>query len=358
MTDVRPEPSPTPAPRPSRSARLAVAALAAVWGVLCLLQMSRATNGRPSDFDPVWHGARVLLEGRNPYAAVCHGCEVEWISPLYYPATALLAAAPLAALPLELARMLWVGGASALLAWGLTRDGWHRLPLFLSAAYYNAAGGGQWTVLMTAAVLLPILGPVVSMKPTIGAAVFAAQRAQRAQLWALGGGAALLAASLALRPTWPFEWRVALSDAPHYSSPVTHLVVGGPLILLAMLRWRRPEARLLVGLACVPQSTIVYEGVYFLLVPRTLRGVTAMAIASYGALWLQDRISHAAPDTVTLQWWVGHVLVLFFYLPSLVMVLRRPNEGEVPRWLDALVTGVGVRLSRTGRKRRRPSGFA
>ena len=336
-----------PAPRaPSTRARIAVACLAAVWGILCVWQMDRATGGRPSDFDPLWYGARVLLDGRNPYAAVCHGCEFEWADHLYYPGTALLAVVPLAALPLDLARLVWVAGASALLCFGLTREGWHRLPLFLSAPFFNAAGGGQWSVLLAAAVLWPALGLLAAMKPTIGTAVFVAARRQRDQLLAIAGGIAVLLASLALRPTWPVEWLAVLGDTPHYSAPVRHLAAGGPLVLLALLRWRRPEARLLTGLACVPQSTLVYEGLYLLLIPRTLRGVTLMAIASFGASWLQDRIAERATDTVSLQWTAGNVLVHYFYLPALVLVLRRPNEGEVPRWLDVLVARATAPLRR------------
>ena len=318
-----------------------VAALAAVWGILCLWQMARAT-GRPSDFDPLWYGARVMLEGRNPYAAVCHGCEFEWVDHLYYPGTAILAVMPLAGLPLPVARMLWVGGAAALLCFGLTRDGWHRLPLFLSAPFFNAAGGGQWSVLLAAAVLWPALSMLAAMKPTIGAAVFMAAPRQRDQVIAVAGGVLVLLASLAVRPTWPAEWLAVLGDTPHYSAPVSHLAVGGPLVLLALLRWRRPEARLLTGLACVPQSTLVYEGLYLLLFPRTLRGVTLMAIASFGASWLQDRIAERATDTVSLQWTAGNVLVLFFYLPALVMVLRRPNEGAVPAWLESVARAVSA----------------
>ncbi|GLC26661.1 hypothetical protein [Roseisolibacter agri] len=351
-------PSPAPGPRPTRRARLAVACLAAVWGVLCLWQMERATKGRPADFDVVWNGARVMLEGRNPYAAICHGCEIEWNDHLYYPGTALVAVAPLTVVPLPIARMIWVGGAAALLCFGLTRDGWHRLPLFLSTPFFNAAGGGQWSVLLTAAVLFPTLSLLAAMKPTLGTAIFLASPTQRAQLIAIGGGVAVLLASLAVRPTWPMEWLAVIGDTPHYSAPVSHLAVGGPLVLLALLRWRRPEARLLTGLACVPQSTLVYEGLYLLLVPRTLRGVTLMAIASFGASWLQDRIAERATDTVSLQWTAGNVLVLFFYLPALVLVLRRPNEGEVPRWLDVLVTRATGWLGRRRAAGRAPRGRA
>jgi hypothetical protein len=113
--------------------------------------------------------------------------------------------------------------------------------------------------------------------------------------------------------------------------------VGGPLTLLALLRWRRSEARLLAALACVPQSTVMYEGLYFLLFPRTIRGVMVFTLVSWAGAALQGRIAAAAASTPALQWYVGNVLVVLFYLPALVMVLRRPNEGELPRWLEAVV---------------------
>ncbi len=326
---VAPEPT---SPRPPLVHRLAVCLLAAAWALACMWHMRRAT-GRPADFDVMWQGARFLLDGRDPWALIGPGRPWEWVSPLFYPGTALLALAPLAALPLDVARAIWVGGTAALLAWLLTRDGWWRLPLFLSAPFFNAAGGGQWSVLVTAAILWPALGVVSSMKPTVGLAVLAAMRTQRAQVIALAAGLALLAASLVVAPGWPWSWRAAIADAPHMSSPIAHWRVGAPLLLLALTRWRRPDARLLFALACVPQSTLVYEGLYFLLFPRTLVGVTLMAITSFGASWLQDRISDWATTTAQLQYAVGDVMVLFFYLPALVMVLRRPNVGEVPRWL-------------------------
>jgi|GEM_PF-1869523 len=38
------------------------------------------------------------------------------------------------------------------------------------------------------------------------------------------------------------------------------------------------------------------------------------------------------------------VLVAALYLPPLVMVLRHPNTGEVPAWLDRLAARLSVAL--------------
>jgi hypothetical protein len=42
---------------------------------------------------------------------------------------------------------------------------------------------------------------------------------------------------------------------PYYHVPV--LVVGGFLTLAAVAKWRLPEARLLVVMACVPQTMLL-----------------------------------------------------------------------------------------------------
>ena len=55
-------------------------------------------------------------------------------------------------------------------------------------------------------------------------------------------------------------------------------------MLLAILRWRRPEARLLIALACVPQSMLLYETVPLFLVPRTFRESALLVALSYVAL--------------------------------------------------------------------------
>jgi hypothetical protein len=319
-------------------ARLIASVAAAAWGLACLWRAQLVEPAGATDFDHLWFAARALFGGRNPYALVGPGLEFDWPWPLLYPGTALVAVGPLAVLPLAIARQAFVAISAALLGWATTRDGWWRFPLFVSAPFFNAAGAAQWSILVSAAVLLPALAGVAGVKPTVGVAVLASARTQRTQVVGLVTAAGLLAVSLALFPEWPGDWWAATRTATHVSAPVAHLAAGGPLALLALLRWRRPEARLLVGLACVPQSTVLYEGLYFLLFPRTVHGVMAFTVGSWIGYFLQMRIASSAANTVALQWAAGNVLVAVFYLPALVLVLRRPNEGEVPAWFDRLMS--------------------
>ncbi|GLC26662.1 hypothetical protein [Roseisolibacter agri] len=320
---------------PSVRARLVVALLMGVWAVLLMLGFGAVTH-RATDFDVVWHGARLFLDGQDPWLLIGPGRRVAWPSPLYYPAPALLALAPLAALPLDVARALFVGGAAALLAWAVTREAWWRLLVFVSVPFYHAAVSGQWSVLVAAAFFLWPLGLLAVLKPTVGLATVAASLSFRAYLVAAVAGVVLLAASFALAPDWLTAWRAATAQAPHMSAPVAHWRVGGPLVLLALLRWRRPEARWLVALACVPQSTVPYEAVYHMVMPASRVAALAMTVLSYAAGYAHYRIVQVATSTQQLQYLAGDALVLFYYLPTLVLVLRRPNEGSVPRWPSRL----------------------
>jgi hypothetical protein len=111
---------------------------------------------------------------------------------------------------------------------------------------------------------------------------------------------------------------------------------GGFLLPLALLRWRRPEARLLLALACVPQTPTLNETVPLFLVVQTLpEGLTLM--------WLTIAAAHLVAaiyqGTSDYQGWMtgaGVWALWLVYLPCLAMVLRRPNVGVQPMWRSSV----------------------
>ncbi|MDF1501886.1 hypothetical protein [Roseisolibacter sp. H3M3-2] len=334
-----------PSAAPPRWAR-AIASLAI--GVLAVAAMAGflRTTGRRSDLDLLWQASRFLLAGEDPWSMIGPGRTWEWASPLYYPGTTLVAFAPLTGATLETARALWVGGCAALLAWAVSRQGWWRLLVCGSAPFLHASVGGQWSVIVAAAFLLWPLGVVAVLKPTVGLATVMAAPGDRWPAAAAVAGILLGGISLALAPDWPSAWLAATSTAPHMSAPVAHWRVGGPLALLALLRWRRPEARWLVALACVPQSTLPYEGLYMLLMAASRAELLALTILSYIGSFAHYAIAGQHLSTVQLHQLSGDVLVLLSYLPALVLILRRPNVGSLPCWLARLSTAVSRALRR------------
>ena len=95
---------------------------------------------------------------------------------------------------------------------------------------------------------------------------------------------------------------------------------------------------MLVALACIPHMTLPYEAVPLLLVPRTTRQMLILAALSYVPLALVD--TAALPDLPSRVDAAGRVITVALYLPALLMVLRRPNEGVMPTWLEARLAAV------------------
>ena len=141
--------------RPTLGRRIILAFLLAAASSAILYASLEARPGSHTDFDISWFGARAMLEGRNPYALVGPGLEFEWPYRLLYPATALVIAIPFTVFSLHVAAVAFVAMSTFALAFGITREGWHRLPLFASAAFIDSVMTAQWSILMSAALFLP-----------------------------------------------------------------------------------------------------------------------------------------------------------------------------------------------------------
>lgn len=320
---------------PSRRARILVAI---IIGEICGTVAWAIQRVGRTDWAQIWHGARALSHGVSPYSVVGPGGSFHWEFPLLYPLPAIVVGLPFALAPIAVAVGLFVGCSAALLAFGLTRKDWCRLLLISSAPCLHAVLSAQWSMLLTAAVLLPPLGFVLAAKPTTGAALWL----YRPSRWSVVGGIVLVLASLAAQPSWPREWLATLAATSHMVVPFAH--AGGPLTILALLRWRRPEARLLLALACVPQTALLYATLPLLLIPETLGESLIFIALSYVAFWWWHRLLPYASIADSIRTSVGMVVPLL-YLPCLIMILRRPNEGELPPWIERSVAR-GVELVR------------
>jgi len=167
----------------------------------------------------------------------------------------------------------------------------------------------------------------------------------RLRIRAAVGALLIVGLSFVVMPTWFGSWRLAAGTGIH---PIPLLQWGGPLLLLALLRWRRPEARLLVALSLVPQTVSMHEALALFLVCRSRTETAVLAVLTWIAYFAVAplKLEHTLPSFVTggdefirqTMAVTAPLHVALLYLPCLIMVLRRPNQGDVPSVLDRVIS--------------------
>ena len=292
-------------------------------GLLSYAFLARPGSG--GDYFFVWSAARTLLDGQNPYQVTAIGPENPGNDIFLYPLPALLLITPVAWMPLALSGGVFLGVASTLLAMGLLKDGYHRLPIFMGAPFLMAVSLGQWSPLVTAAALQSSLGFVFVAKPNLGLAAWVYRPSVKGIVGAIG----LVAVSLAVLPSWPIDWYHNIQSRPEKFSPIRTAL--GPVLLLAALRWKRPEARLLLAMACVPQALFFYDQLILGLIPRTFRQALIFALASFALLltWFY----RLGPGELYVQEAIPYATGLYFV--ALAILLWPLPKGVTPAIAEA-----------------------
>ncbi len=334
----RKEPGGTLSIYPSLPSRIALGVVLASAAALISVVGFPAPGEPASDFRQIRLGAHLILAGQNPYTLIGPGRVFDSEFPFIWPITASIIAFPATFLSQLGATAAFVGISAGLLGFAITRDGWYRLPMFLSSAFIVAARRGQWSPIFTAAACLPALSWVYCAKPTIGLAFVAATGSKRTLIVAVVGGIGLSLIGLILVPTWPLDWARAVRHTEHMVIPVTR--PSGTIALLALLRWRRPEARLILALACVPQTISWYEVLPLMMVASNFTESLFLSLFSSSAAAMEV-IRGWSTGAMVLYPTSTAMIIAFAYLPALVIVLRRPNEGPLPIWLEFALRRLG-----------------
>lgn len=163
---------------------------------------------------------------------------------------------------------------------------------------------------------MPSLGFVLAAKPTIAAALWIAYPSKRTLLSAALFGSVCLA----VLPDLFRDWLTVSREANHFS-PLILYPWGGPLLLLAALRWRESDGRLLLALACLPRTPLLYDAMPLFLVAKSWPEALILFLGTALA-WPFQRWALAYP-------WDFRVLVGAYtemwcvFLPCLVMLLAR-----------------------------------
>jgi hypothetical protein len=281
-------------------------AIGVVAGALCPLLDTHIAE-LPIDFMWSLFAARDLLGGHDVYATPSSRDIIP------YPLTAAIAGIPFSWMPMTLAASIFMGTSSALLAFGLTRDGqWWRLLVFLSAPYYLAVRSVQWSPLLMAVACFPALMPLVLVKPQYVIPVALPRLTYRRVTACVCFG--LL--SIAIDPTWPIRWVTKLGP---YGGFVP--ILACPALAILALRWRDRDARQLILMSCMPQQTYLYDSLLVWLTPSSLREMMFLTFASW-------------PACMAGMFWVGFreqgstLTVISIYIPAMLIVLRRGIATE------------------------------
>jgi hypothetical protein len=290
---------------PGLRGRIAISTLIGVAaGWACFFFMRRLHQGA-GDFSWAIHLAQRMLARQNPYDSLLE----------QYPFTAGVFALPFVRVAPEVAAGIFYGLSSALLALGLTREGYHRLFIFLAYPYWVGLLTVQWSTAIMASAFYPLLIPVTMAKPQVGLPVFLTRISKRG-FWAC---VVLGVLSLILMPHWPRLW---IGQMGYYQHFYALLVLPGPLILLALVRWRDRDAWLLFLTSLMPQRWF-FDAFILWLIPKSRREILATVMFSWCAGLLRY---HHAPTSYTQ---VGRWIVVSTYLPMLaIILLRKPVDDD------------------------------
>jgi hypothetical protein len=111
---------------------------------------------------------------------------------------------------------------------------------------------------------------------------------------------------------------------------------GGPLILAVLIKWRRPESWLIAVLALVPQTPAFYSTIPVFTVPANIKESAILAATMMIGTLLGAMFIETPKSLAELNWMMGALQVFTIYLPAVVFILRRPNVGPMPAWLQML----------------------
>lgn len=315
-------------PRAGALLRFAIAVTIGVNAAfLAMATIQSAHHATYTDFEFYWRAVRLWADGIDPYGMRPGAWPGSWPlrDRLFYPLPALLIVWPLHFLTLRAAAGVFAGVSAAWLAWARTKEReWWRLLIFCTPHFVTAVTFGQWSPLLTIGVLVPSAGFLLTSKPTLGLAAFAFRPTWRGVL----SMSVIGLVSLAIWPGWPVEWLENLRFVQHHPAPLAAPL--GWLLLLALVRWRQPETRLLLAMACMPQHYAFADQLPLALVARNRLEAVCLSLGGFVSwlLWLFH--SGGAPQIRPMT---GYVMA-GAYLPALWIVLRRPNEGNIPLWLE------------------------
>jgi hypothetical protein len=231
-----------------------------------------------------------------------------------YPFSAYLVFIPLAWMPNAIGIGIFMGLACGVLAWLIFRssNNWY-LILFLSWPFAYNVIVSQFAPYAICIFFSASFLPMILIKPQLALPFTLIKRPNR---FGLILTFLLLIVSLIIYPSWPFESLKSLHIQNYSGFQPLFLLPFGPLIVLALIRYREKRAWLLVLMALMPQR-VVYDQLGVLLVAGNRKQLIFLVLCSWITL----------PAVVIYEGWgnlpFGWTQWILFssYLPALLVLL-------------------------------------
>ena len=87
------------------------------------------------------------------------------------------------------------------------------------------------------------------------------------------------------------------------------------------------------AMTVIPHGLYFYDELPLWLVADSRREAIALSVSSWLG-WFAWNVASPGPRVVDSSSWS----VTSLYIPALLMVLRRPNQGAVPAWIERVVS--------------------
>jgi hypothetical protein len=253
--------------------------------------------------------ARDYLAGKDPYLPYKLNTDPFAVP---YPFTAVILSLPFAWLPDRIAAAIFTGLGSGILAWLILKRGksW-QLMIFASWPFVNSLLFTQWCPYVVSMFFTPNFLPFLFTKPQLALPFVLTQKPNRIGVISAG---LLLVISLILYPLWPIDWVKTLHNYIGY--PPLFVLPLGPLLLLALLRYREKRSWLLVLLALMPQR-MVYDQLGVLLVAENRKQMLFLVLCS----WITLPILVYYGGWYYVPWGWQQWVLIESYLPALIVIV-------------------------------------
>jgi hypothetical protein len=253
--------------------------------------------------------ARDWLAGKDPYLSYKLNTDSFAVP---YPFTSVLLSIPLTWLPDRIAAGIFIGLGSALLAWViLWKSENYRLLVFLSWPFVNNLLFTQWAPYIVSIFFTPSLMFFLFIKPQLALPFVLTQKPNRIGMIMAG---ILLAVSLILYPSWILDWFKTVHN--FIGSPPLLTLPLGPLLLLALIRYRDKRSWLLVLMALMPQR-MVYDQLGVLLVAEDRKQQLFLVVCS----WISLPVVLYYHGWENVPWGWQNWILIESYFPALFIVL-------------------------------------